>query len=595
MVRKKQKVIPERRRAKHTPTTSRDGSESAASEEPHGVTDMELPLPATSQASRPGTPENAGSTSTNCKKLQDLANLIEVYSMTIETSQKILQGLIDKGLTDPNNPIIRRESSYLELNNTRLQKAVSEYASLPPCDIPNCTRHNPKNTPVKNNSPDPSPPPTPIPTKRKENTEGFTSPPSRKLTKSTLSNSNPDLNFKLNLNNKFNALENTVPEAPTETAVRPHKSPESTSLTTNQTSHSPKLPPPIMLLITDDLRFHIKTLTGKMPALCIKTAGKYVKLYTDTQPQRDTLKQLLEELKYPFYTFTPKHERPIKVVIKGLPRTTKTAEIHSDLLDLGFTLNKVTQLTGNITKQLLSVFSILLPRNTFNEGIFHLKTLGYLSITVEGFESRGVIQCFQCNQFNHTAEHCHLTPNSLKCGEKHQTRDCQIKRLDTPCINCQVHGHMANYSKCPLFPKPRKGSNIKSNPIISNDFIRPNISYAQATRQTSHSDTTQQMAPPATTPIDTQTPKEIPTPIILPTQSSNTQTDCLSLITQTLHQTIHALSTLVQHISQLTSPQPASIPPTPCHNKNTLKTSITKSEIVKQINVLLNQFDEARD
>ncbi|GFX38791.1 nucleic-acid-binding protein from transposon X-element [Trichonephila clavipes] len=446
------------------------------------------------------------------------------------------------------------ESTYLELNNTRMQKAVSEYASLPPCGIPNCTRHNSNDTPLKLNSPDPSFPPTPIPTKRKENSEGFTSPPSRKLTKSTLSNSNTDLSFKLNLTNTFSALENTAPEAPIETPVTTHKSPESTSLIPNQSIQSPKLPPPIMLLITDDLRMHTKTLSGKMPSLRIKTAGKYVKLYTDTQPQHDTLKELLEVLKYPFYTFTPKHERPIKVVIKGLPRTTKTAEIHSDLLDLGYTLNKVTQLTGNITKQLLPVFTISLPRNTFNENIFHLKTLGYLTITVEGFENRGVIQCFQCNQFNHTAEHCHLTPKCLKCGDKHQTRDCQIKRLDTPfCINCQVHGHMANYSKCPLFPKPRKGTNTKTNPIISNNFIRPNFSYAQATQQTSHIDTSQQMTPLATTPIDTQTPKEIPTPLILPTQSSNTQNDSLSLINQTLQQTIHALSTLVQHISQLTS------------------------------------------
>ncbi|GFX21647.1 nucleic-acid-binding protein from transposon X-element [Trichonephila clavipes] len=333
-----------------------------------------------------------------------------------------------------------------------------------------------------------------------------------------------------------------------------------------------------------------------MPALRTKTAGKYVKLYTDTQPQHDTLNQILEDLKYPFYTFTPKHERPIKVVIKGLPRSTKTAEIHSDLLDLGFTLNKVTQLTGNITKQLLPVFIISLPRNTFNENIFHLKTLGYLSVTVEGFESRGVIQCFQCDQFNHSAEHCHLTPKCLKCGEKHQTRDCQIKKLDTPfCINCQAYGHMANYSKCPLFPKPRKGTNLKSNLNISNNFIRPNISYAQATQQTSHSNTTQQMAPPATNATDNQTIKEIPTPLILPTQNANTQNDCLNLITQTLQQTIHALSTLVQHISHLTTPQPDSVPPTPCNNKNTITTSLTKSQIVQQINELLNQYDGARD
>ncbi|GFS66221.1 hypothetical protein TNCV_3855561 [Trichonephila clavipes] len=82
--------------------------------------------------------------------------------------------------------------------------------------------------------------------------------------------------------NTFSALENTAPEAPIETPVQAHKSPESTSHIPKQTTQSPKLPPPIMLLITDDLRQHTKTLSEKMLALRIKTAGKYVKLYTDT-------------------------------------------------------------------------------------------------------------------------------------------------------------------------------------------------------------------------------------------------------------------------------------------------------------------------
>ncbi|GFT39622.1 hypothetical protein TNCV_4964981 [Trichonephila clavipes] len=125
------------------------------------------------------------------------------------------------------------ESASLELNNSRLQKAVSEYTSLPPCGIPNCSRHNSIDTPLKLNSPDPSPPPTPIPTKRKENPEGFTSPPSRKLTKST-SNSNTDSNFKINLTNTFSALDNTATEAPIETPVTTNKSLENTPRKTNQ-------------------------------------------------------------------------------------------------------------------------------------------------------------------------------------------------------------------------------------------------------------------------------------------------------------------------------------------------------------------------
>ncbi|GFY07864.1 hypothetical protein TNCV_4288001 [Trichonephila clavipes] len=216
MVRKKSKVIPERRRSKNASTTSRDGSESATSEEPPGVAGMELTLPASPQASRPGTPEKAGPTQLHCKKLPGLAYLIEVLSM---------------------------ESAALELNNTRLQSAVSEYTSLPPCGIPNCSRHNIKDTPLKLNVPDPSPPPTPIPTKRKEN-EGFTSPPSRKLTKSTPSNSNTGLNFKINLTNAFSALDNTATKEPIETPVTTNKSPETTPRKTNQSIQSPKLPPP---------------------------------------------------------------------------------------------------------------------------------------------------------------------------------------------------------------------------------------------------------------------------------------------------------------------------------------------------------------
>ncbi|GFT89412.1 hypothetical protein TNCV_4386981 [Trichonephila clavipes] len=173
MVRKKHKPIPEQRRAKKTPTTRRNSNDSTASEEPPEVTDMDIPLPASPQASRPGTPEKAGPTQLHCKKLQDLARLIEVLSISIETSEKILQGVISKGITDPTNPIIQMESAALEKNNARLQSAVSEYTSLPPCGIPNCSRHDTQNSPFKPNTPDPT---TPIQIKRKENTEGFTSP-----------------------------------------------------------------------------------------------------------------------------------------------------------------------------------------------------------------------------------------------------------------------------------------------------------------------------------------------------------------------------------------------------------------------------------
>ncbi|GFT53009.1 hypothetical protein TNCV_2631391 [Trichonephila clavipes] len=136
MVRKKQKNIFERHRnANPTPTTSHDASQPAATEEPPGKINMEIPLPNSPQASRPGTPEDFGPTSENCRKLQDLATLTDVYSKTIENTHTLLKGLMQSGLKDPNNPIIVKETSYMELTNERLQQAVSEYASLPPATI----------------------------------------------------------------------------------------------------------------------------------------------------------------------------------------------------------------------------------------------------------------------------------------------------------------------------------------------------------------------------------------------------------------------------------------------------------------------------
>ncbi|GFY24727.1 hypothetical protein TNCV_1017731 [Trichonephila clavipes] len=65
-----------------------------------------------------------------------------------------------------------------------------------------------------------------------------------------------------------------------------------------------------------------------------------------------------------------------------------------------------------------------------------------------------------------------MIPSFLKCGEAHQTKDCPIQRVETAyCINCQTYGHMANYSKCPLFPKPRKDFQGIKNPTVLEEKI----------------------------------------------------------------------------------------------------------------------------
>ncbi|GFU49922.1 PRE_C2HC domain-containing protein [Trichonephila clavipes] len=176
----------------------------------------------------------------------------------------------------------------------------------------------------------------------------------------------------------------------------------------------------------------------------------------------------------------PKLTSPIKVVIKGLPIYTKTQEILSDLEEEGFTVDKVNQLISKKHRGPLPFFLITLPRNATNSKIFDIKTLGYLQVRVEGFLVRGITQCYNCNNFFHTASECRLKPRCLKCGKEHPTKQCPIKeRQENPfCINCKEHGHSACYTKCPLFPKPKKGATL---PMISKSKVnncKDGITYA---------------------------------------------------------------------------------------------------------------------
>ncbi|GFU16782.1 nucleic-acid-binding protein from transposon X-element [Trichonephila clavipes] len=116
----------------------------------------------------------------------------------------------------------------------------------------------------------------------------------------------------------------------------------------------------------------------------------------------------------PFRSFKKNEETiNLAVVLKGLPRNFKVEEIQADLEELGFTPEKVNQLIGRRSKQPIPVFLVTLPRSIENLKIFHLKTLSYLSIRVEGYNGKGVTQCYTCNHFHHNSENCHLNPRCL--------------------------------------------------------------------------------------------------------------------------------------------------------------------------------------
>ncbi|GFU78400.1 hypothetical protein TNCV_2300161 [Trichonephila clavipes] len=88
--------------------------------------------------------------------------------------------------------------------------------------------------------------------------------------------------------------------------------------------------------ITKTYREQVDTVKRIFPHLRLKTTGEYIKLYSNTTEQNRIVRQTLIRLGYKFYVITPKNERPIKVVIKGYPKTADPNHIKTDLEKEGF-------------------------------------------------------------------------------------------------------------------------------------------------------------------------------------------------------------------------------------------------------------------
>ncbi|GFW96301.1 hypothetical protein TNCV_572721 [Trichonephila clavipes] len=99
-----------------------------------------------------------------------------------------------------------------------------------------------------------------------------------------------------------------------------------------------------MMKINESYREQVDTMKKYFPHLRLKTTGEYIKLYSNTEEQNRTVKHTMKSLGYRFYTITPKNERPIKIVIKGFPKTADPETIKADLEAEGFEPDKVTQL-----------------------------------------------------------------------------------------------------------------------------------------------------------------------------------------------------------------------------------------------------------
>lgn len=180
-------------------------------------------------------------------------------------------------------------------------------------------------------------------------------------------------------------------------------------------------------------------------------------VYIETATAHRNLQTFAERSKMKFTTVQLEEDRPLKVVLRNIPSFISPEEVQDALVDLKYQVESVVQMTSAATKDKLPMFIATLKRENNYEDIFNLKTLCYSRIRVERFQQRRVIQCYNCQEFNHGSRVCKRNPACLHCAEQHDTRHCINKDTVKPkCANCKGD-HKSIDKLCPTRIRAEQG------------------------------------------------------------------------------------------------------------------------------------------
>ncbi|GFT71457.1 hypothetical protein TNCV_2478511 [Trichonephila clavipes] len=268
-------------------------------------------------------------TLSNCEWRRRKMASIKVIDENIAVYERSIH---NRAMNAENNATsLKNIANFKEIKN----RMVSELRTLPPCLDPDCTDHtiiSKEDDPTLDNSKSNK---NAKPRKRKskkQDSEGFAFP-----TKSARPTTPTPVLEPIPTQNNFENLEQE-PE------------PKIDSIQEN-VSPIIKPPYPITLKTDKNYRDQLKKISENFPNISIKTAGDYIKLFPKTEEEKGNLTKFLElDKNYQFYVTQAKLNKPLKVVLKGLPRVTLPEDIQIDLEALVYTIISCSQLISKRTK-----------------------------------------------------------------------------------------------------------------------------------------------------------------------------------------------------------------------------------------------------
>jgi hypothetical protein len=237
-----------------------------------------------------------------------------------------------------------------------------------------------------------------------------------------------------------------------------------------------------MLSSADIKPLEMKTLSNGELKILLSNSDDYRKTrvaLSQAQKLADPDKKILGIVKY--HTYRLHEDKPYTVFIRGLHPSTDIDEITSKLALAGHTVVNIINVLQTKTrvddKTVISkrpLFKVDLKIRDNNRTVYDINTFCYYSVTVETPRKANTLpQCKRCLDIGHSANYCTKTQKCVRCGDRHNIKDCKYpKSSPSRCANCKGN-HTANYKGCPYYQN--KISPAKATKISAVDRIKARL------------------------------------------------------------------------------------------------------------------------
>jgi hypothetical protein len=269
------------------------------------------------------------------------------------------------------------------------------------------------------------------------------------------------LNRQLNVSGTISpdeSADQTTPHTSTPNSAKPttinHTPQEDIKSPPPQNENTPPVknrsPPPFMMAVDQWQLTARKVLSGCPDGtFTAKLVNNQIKITTDSINTYRQIQTILQDNKIAYHTHSLPEERTLKVLLRGIPSAFDEQFVKDELSSFGYTITHVRQFLKNGRR--LPMYMVTLPNNHSSKRIFNMQSIFGISIRVEPYKTSGAAQCFSCQGFGHSSNHCQHAARCVKCGGSHLTKECK-KLAETPpkCCNCGGE-HTANYRRCPAY------------------------------------------------------------------------------------------------------------------------------------------------